>query len=361
MPVDDLLFSLNTVFPLLVMMAVGFAARRAGIVSEETARQVNACIFKIFLPLLLCFNIVDTELGAAFDGRVLSYALVTTLLCFGVLFFAVPRLCRDRASCGVLIQGIGRSNYAIFGIPLVSMMYPDGDLSVAVLMVAVVVPVFNVMSTVALMVFSDKLEKPSPWAIARGVVLNPLILGTLAGFALWWFRIPLPALLDTPLRKLGSIATPLALFSLGASLDFGKARANLKLLVAGVSGRLVWVPLIFLPLAAHAGHSGCGAGLADCRVRFAHVGFQLSHDPANGRQQRPCGRASGVYNRFFHHYGVPMGVCSQSNGMFGLKSGEILPFLVPFRVSRLPLKVRNLFCFPLDLRTFHIVFFQGMR
>ncbi len=253
MPVDDLLFSLNTVFPLLVMMAVGFAARRAGIVSEETARQVNACIFKIFLPLLLCFNIVDTELGAAFDGRVLSYALVTTLLCFGVLFFAVPRLCRDRASCGVLIQGIGRSNYAIFGIPLVSMMYPDGDLSVAVLMVAVVVPVFNVMSTVALMVFSDKLEKPSPWAIARGVVLNPLILGTLAGFALWWFRIPLPALLDTPLRKLGSIATPLALFSLGASLDFGKARANLKLLVAGVSGRLVWVPLIFLPLAAMLG------------------------------------------------------------------------------------------------------------
>ena len=153
----------------------------------------------------------------------------------------------------MLIQGIGRSNYAIFGIPLVTMMYPEGDLSVAVLMVAVVVPVFNVMSTVALMVFSDKLEKPSPWAIVKGVVLNPLILGTLAGFLLWWFRIPLPSLLDTPLRKLGSIATPLALFALGASLDFGKARANLKLLIAGVSGRLVWVPLIFLPLAAALG------------------------------------------------------------------------------------------------------------
>lgn len=248
---DDLLFSLNTVFPLLVMMAVGFAARRVGVISESAARQINACVFKIFLPLLLCFNIVDTELGASTDVRTLLYAFVTTLLCFGVLFFATPRLCRDRASCGVLIQGIARSNYAIFGIPLVMMMYPEGDTSIAVLMVAVVVPVFNVLSTVALMVFGG--EKGSPWRIVKGVLLNPLILGTLAGFLLWYFRVPIPSLIETPLRSLGSIATPLALFILGASLDFSKARANSKLLVISVTGRLVVVPLIFLSLAVALG------------------------------------------------------------------------------------------------------------
>lgn len=248
---DDLLFSLNTVFPLLVMMAVGFTARRVGVIGESAARQINACVFKIFLPLLLCFNIVDTELGASTDVRTLLYAFVTTLLCFGVLFFATPRLCRDRASCGVLIQGIARSNYAIFGIPLVMMMYPEGDTSIAVLMVAVVVPVFNVLSTVALMVFGG--EKGSPWRIVKGVLLNPLILGTLAGFLLWYFRVLIPSLIETPLRSLGSIATPLALFILGASLDFSKARANSKLLVISVTGRLVVVPLIFLSLAVALG------------------------------------------------------------------------------------------------------------
>lgn len=219
---DDLLFSLNTVFPLLVMMAVGFTARRVGVIGESAARQINACVFKIFLPLLLCFNIVDTQLGASTDVRTLLYAFVTTLLCFGTLFVITPRLCRDRASCGVLIQGIARSNYAIFGIPLVMMMYPEGDTSIAVLLVAVVVPVFNVLSTIALMIFGG--EKSSPWRIVKGVLLNPLILGTLAGFLLWYFRIPIPTLIETPLRSLGSVATPLALFTLGASLDFGKAR-----------------------------------------------------------------------------------------------------------------------------------------
>ena len=248
---DDLLFSLNTVFPLLVMMAVGFTARRVGVIGESAARQINACVFKIFLPLLLCFNIVDTQLGASTDVRTLLYAFITTLLCFGTLFFITRRLCRDRASCGVLIQGIARSNYAIFGIPLVMMMYPEGDTSIAVLLVAVVVPVFNVLSTIALMIFSG--EKSSPWRIVKGVLLNPLILGTLAGFLLWYFRIPIPTLIETPLRSLGSVATPLALFTLGASLDFGKARANSRLLVIGVAGRLVVVPLIFLSLAVALG------------------------------------------------------------------------------------------------------------
>ena len=248
---DDLLFSLNTVFPLLVMMAVGFTARRVGVIGESAARQINACVFKIFLPLLLCFNIVDTQLGASTDVRTLLYAFVTTLLCFGTLFFITPRLCRDRASSGVLIQGIARSNYAIFGIPLVMMMYPEGDTSIAVLLVAVVVPVFNVLSTIALMIFGG--EKSSPWRIVKGVLLNPLILGTLAGFLLWYFRIPIPSLPETPLRSLGSVATPLALFTLGASLDFGKARANSRLLVIGVAGRLVVVPLIFLSLAVALG------------------------------------------------------------------------------------------------------------
>ena len=248
---DDLLFSLNTVFPLLVMMAVGFTARRVGVIGESAARQINACVFKIFLPLLLCFNIVDTQLDASTDVRTLLYAFVTTLLCFGTLFVITPRLCRDRASCGVLIQGIARSNYAIFGIPLVMMMYPEGDTSIAMLMVAVVVPVFNVLSTIALMIFGG--EKSSPWRIVKGVLLNPLILGTLAGFLLWYFRIPIPTLIETPLRSLGSVATPLALFTLGASLDFGKARANSRLLVIGVAGRLVVVPLIFLSLAVALG------------------------------------------------------------------------------------------------------------
>ena len=83
-------------------------------------------------------------------------------------------------------------------------------------------------------------------AMARGVLLNPLILGTLAGLLLWRLQVTLPPVLDKPVRSLAGVATPLALFLLGASIDFEKTRANTRLLTIGVSGRLVFVPLVFL-------------------------------------------------------------------------------------------------------------------
>lgn len=243
----DLLFSVEAVFPLLVMMAAGYAARAAGWVTDETTRRMNACVYRLFLPLLLCFNIMDTKPGARIDGQTLLFAFVGTLLLFGALFVLAPRLCKQRSSCGVLIQGIARSNYAIFGIPLVIMMYPHADTSVAVMMVVVVVPVYNVMSTVALMIYAR--EKTSALKVVKGIVLNPLIVGTAIGFVLWQAGIALPTLLDNPLRKLGGIATPLSLFLLGTSLDFGMARNNARLLTISVVGRLVAVPLVFLSLA----------------------------------------------------------------------------------------------------------------
>lgn len=244
---DDLLFSLNTVFPLLIMMLIGFGARKAGFVRDSGARQLNACVFKIFLPLLLCFNIIDTAHGMTFDYGTLIYALISSVLCFAVLFWLVPRVCKERNTYGVMIQGIARSNYAIFGIPLVMMMYPNRDTSIAVFMVVAIVPVFNVLSTIALMTYSG--HHSSAKEMIKGILLNPLILGTAAGFAIWLLRIPIPTLIENPLRKLSSIATPLALFLLGASLDFAKAKSNLKLITISVLGKLVVIPLVFLSIA----------------------------------------------------------------------------------------------------------------
>lgn len=250
----DLLFSVNTVFPLLVMMAVGYAARKMGILGEKGTDEANNAVFHIFLPLLLCFNIMDTNIAEVPDLTTILIAIFGTLAAFGGMFLLAPRLCEQRSARGVLIQGVCRSNYAIFGIPLVLMMYPNQSTAIASVMVLAVVPLFNVLSVIALSVYGN--EKTSVGGILRSIVFNPLILGMLAGFVLWRFQISLPALIEKPLRSLGGVATPLALFLLGASLDFSKAKAHLGALTIGVAGRLVVVPLIFLTVAVALGVRG---------------------------------------------------------------------------------------------------------
>lgn len=245
---EDLLFSLRIVFPLLVIMAVGFMARQLKWLDDASTRKMNACVFRIFLPILLFFNVMDTDAGTVVDGFTLLYALITTMLCFGIMFVLTPRLVKERRDRGVMIQGVSRTNYAIFGIPLVLMMYPGEDTAIAALMVAVVVPVYNVMGTIALMVYSDA-HHSSPREIFRGILFNPLIIGTALGFVMWRLNLSLPDLIASPLRQMSRIATPLALFLLGASIDFAKAKANRTLLFWSVLGRLVLVPLVFLTLA----------------------------------------------------------------------------------------------------------------
>ena len=251
---NDLLFSVNTVFPLLLIMLAGMVARRLNVMNAEGVKQANRAVFFVFLPLLLGLNMMDAPHDVAPDLLTLGFAMAAVTLTFAALFALAPHLCGNPQTRGVFIQGVARSNYAIYGIPLVLIMYPDQDTSVAALMVVAVVPLFNLMSTIALLVYSGKNVKP--WGIVKGVLLNPLIIGTLTGFALWLFRWRIPDILYTPLSSLGSIATPLALFLLGASLDYSKVRSNARLLTLGVLGRLVLVPMVFLSLAALIGIRG---------------------------------------------------------------------------------------------------------
>ena len=247
----DLLFSVGTVAPLLLVMAAGYVARRLGIMRTEGVKQANSAVFHVFLPIMLGLNVMETQHSQAMEGGVLLYAMGAVLLSFMVMALLARRVSGEARFSGVFIQGVARSNYAIYGIPLVMQIYPAADISLAALMVVAVVPLFNVLSTIVLMVYSGKAVRHT--GIIRGVLLNPLIIGTLLGFLLWQLGVTLPAVVHTPLKMLASIATPLALFLLGASLDFAKARVNGRLLWLGVMGRLVMVPLIFLGIAVALG------------------------------------------------------------------------------------------------------------
>ena len=231
----------------MLLMLTGFLARKTHVIAAEGVKQANSAVFHIFLPILLCINVMDTQVATIQDGWVLVYAMVSILVSFLVLVALAPTICASPIQRGVFIQGIARSNYAVYGIPLVLMMYPQADTSISALMVVAVVPLFNVLSTLVLMLNSGK--KVNPWSILRGILTNPLIIGTLLGVALWQLGWQFPTVLDKPLRSLGNIATPLALFLLGASIDFGKVRSSARLLTLSVIGRLLWIPLLFLSIA----------------------------------------------------------------------------------------------------------------
>ncbi|MBR0463321.1 MAG: AEC family transporter [Clostridia bacterium] len=244
----------NIVLPLFIVMLVGFCASRFGLITDETARGCNKLVFRIFLPVSLCRSIMRVGSGDVLSGKLVAFTIIGIAAVFLVSMLLVPRLEKDDRKRGVMVQCLFRSNYALFGVPLCEALFPQGDGGVSAMMVAIVVPVFNILAVVAMEVFrggSVNVKK-----ILLGIVKNPLIWGCAVGLIVKAAGLRLPDFIGGAVDRLAAIASPLALFVLGASLKPGRIRENAGNLAVTVPGRLVVVPLIALSAAYAMGFRG---------------------------------------------------------------------------------------------------------
>ena len=79
---NDLLFSVNTIVPIILIISVGYIARIIGLIGPEGIKQGNRLVFYIFLPLLLFYNTKDAQIDLSADLTTIVYAVVTVTLGF---------------------------------------------------------------------------------------------------------------------------------------------------------------------------------------------------------------------------------------------------------------------------------------
>ena len=76
--IDNLIVSLQAVFPLFAIMAVGFAIRRVGLVDEYSLKKMNSVCFKVFMACMMFNNIYKIDLWE-FAGKALKYYVIFTV------------------------------------------------------------------------------------------------------------------------------------------------------------------------------------------------------------------------------------------------------------------------------------------
>ncbi len=279
---ENFVVTVNAVLPLFLIMALGYGIRRTPLMDEHTHQMMNKLIFKLFLPILLFKNVSTSNLNALSGSWVYLYAFISQVAVFLILFAVVPLIEKENKRRGVLIQAMGRSNYALFGLSLVTLLFPDQDTAVASLLVAVNIPVYNVMSVIALETYrggSVNLKK-----ILRGIVTNPLIISCALGMIVLLSGLKFPTFIQTAINDTAKIATPLALFILGGAFKFSSVKSHLRPLLIGTIGRLVIVPLVGLTVSVLLGFRGVElaslgvAYMAPCAVASYPMAQQMGGD-----------------------------------------------------------------------------------
>ncbi len=245
---QNFLISFNVVLPISIMMLLGLLLKRIRLVNETTVKQMNATIFKIFLPAMIFKNVYESEIADIFNPKLITFSVVCVFICIAALFITVPLFEKDNSRRGVLIQAMFRSNFVIFGIPVSQALCGDEITGTAAVLIAVIIPIFNFMAVVALEVYNG--SKPDIAKIIKAIAKNPLIISSLLGLAFNFTGIRFPSVLEAALKSISGIATPLALIMLGASINLKATVKNLVPLICGVAVKLIVAPAIFLSAAA---------------------------------------------------------------------------------------------------------------
>lgn len=252
---DSFFVALNAIMPTFLVLAFGYFLRQANFVTDDFLKKTNSLTFKFFLPLLLFNNIYKTNLLELFDGVMFLFAIGSLVVLYLALCLIVPRVVREPKQRGVIIQAIFRSNYVIFGVSLVTNVFGQEHAAVASVLSAVLVPLYNTLSVIALAVYTSG-ERVKLGSTALKVAKNPLIIATLLGIAVSLAGLRFPAFLETTINDIAKLATPLALIVLGGDFRFKRLRGNIGKAMVAVVFKLVVIPLIFIPLAILAGIRG---------------------------------------------------------------------------------------------------------
>lgn len=245
---------INAVLPLFLVMAVGFVARLAGAISPEDVPKVNKWAFRFFMPIMLFYNMYTSDLSAAVQPKIIIFAVVCVLVLYGLSLGYVVLTEKDDSKRGAMIQGLYRSNFVIMGIPLASQLVEGADLGPVVILVAVVIPIFNILAVITLEIFNG--TKPSVGKILLDIVKHPLIIGIVAGIVVQLIGLKLPTAIESALSMIGKAASPLMLFLLGAFFEFKGIGRYKKQLTSICIGKLIVVPAVFLTLSVLCGVRG---------------------------------------------------------------------------------------------------------
>lgn len=243
---------IETVALMFVYLAVGFVARKTGLITDTSSKSLSKTILCVAQPFMLVNAIMTNEYskeGLKSFGIVLIIGIIVHAVAAAIAFIAAIRM-KDQEERRISEVAMVFANCGFFGFPLVEALYGKQGLFWG----AVYVIIFNVaVWTYGLFVLSR--AKSSVKMNLVKMVLNFGTVPCILGVVLYLLRITFPPFVMTAISSIGAVCTPLSLIVAGGLI----ATIPLKRLVS--NGKVYYtcfIKLLAVPIVSAVVLKLCG-------------------------------------------------------------------------------------------------------
>ncbi|MDB5413230.1 MAG: hypothetical protein JWR10_1565 [Rubritepida sp.] len=238
------------------MLALGAVLKRRLLPDDAVWAGIERLIFWVLLPSLLVAAIGSVRLGEVPIFGMM--AAIWTALAIGALAsLAISRAFGQShaAMTSVLMGGIRFNN--LIGFAIAGALFGLPGIAFGAVSTGLIVPFVQFVSSAAFA--SEKGFRPLP--VLRGILLNPLILACIVGFAVAGLG-GLPSGVKPLMEALGRASVALGLLAVGAALSVEAMADRLPLQLVTAALKLVVVPAMTLVLCVCLGLDGLSTAMA---------------------------------------------------------------------------------------------------
>ncbi|MDO6460306.1 AEC family transporter [Granulosicoccaceae sp. 1_MG-2023] len=236
---------------------MGLAMRRSALVPEEHWRGIELLGYWLLFPALVLESLISMDLSRLnINALVLAYAGALLLYLLIVWSWRRPlaRFGISDRSFSSVFQTATRWN-GFVALAMAGKFAGDQGMAMVALIMAVTVPLLNVVNVVVLTVCASD-TPATPGRTLINTVKVPLIWAALLGLLINLAQVPVYPPLLTSLDMIGRAGLGIGLLTVGAGLRVQAMRSAGPDVLAGIAGKLLLFPLLVFVSCRLAGVQG---------------------------------------------------------------------------------------------------------
>ncbi|ESP89086.1 AEC family transporter [Candidatus Halobonum tyrrellensis] len=226
---------------LLVLLCVGFLARRVGLVDDRRRDLLTSLAFYVALPALVFTSTASTSLETVFDPRLLVGVWAVLLAVAGVGWVVHGR--KASSVRGVAVVQSYHCNLGFLGLPITAATFGGVVTAKASLVLGAGILTQVPLTLMVLSAVND--ADADLRGRLREVFTNPVLAALAVGLCCAALSVHVPDAVTAGLGVVSELALPVALVAVGASLSFDGETLDLPTV-----GSVVFLKMALMPAVA---------------------------------------------------------------------------------------------------------------